>query len=75
MSLYDNCSKTSRRRADIPWYIKAVVAIAIATLLAMIGGMSYLVKAKYAMNDYVIHLGAAFNAATIVEIIFYRTNF
>lgn len=67
MSLYDNCSKTSRRRADIPWYVKAVVVIALATLIAMIGGMSYLVKAKYSMNDYVIELGASFNAATIIN--------
>ena len=67
MSLYENCSTVSRRRADIPWYVKAVIITALLTLVTLIGGMSYLVKAKYAMNDYVIHLGAAFNAATIVN--------
>ena len=60
----------NRQRGKPPrmkWYIKAFIVVAVATLVAYIGGMIYLVKAKYAMNEYVLQLGAAFNAATMVN--------
>lgn len=60
----------NRQRGKPPrmkWYIKAFIIVAVATLIAYIGGMIYLVKAKYEMNEYVLQLGAAFNAATIVN--------
>ena len=49
------------------WYTKALVFIAIATLLFVIFGMIYLVNAKYQMNEYAVQLGTAFNAATYVN--------
>lgn len=49
------------------WYWKLMVLIAAGTLLFVIVGMIYVVHAKYKMNDYVVQLGAAFNAATIVN--------
>lgn len=49
------------------WYTKLLVLLAIGTLIFVIGGMTYVVKAKYSMNDYAVQLGAAFNAATIVN--------
>lgn len=56
-----------RYRPRMKWYIKALIIAAITTLIIYICGMVYVVKAKYAMNDYVLQLGAAFNAATIVN--------
>ena len=59
---------TERRyRPRMKWYIKALIVAALTTLIVYICGMVYVVKAKYAMNDYVLHLGAALNAATIVN--------
>lgn len=49
------------------WYTKCLCLLAVATLLFLIGGMVYVVKAKYSMNDYAIQIGAAFNAATLVN--------
>jgi len=49
------------------WYWKLMVLIAVGTLVFCIAGMVYVVKAKYQMNEYVLQLGAAFNAATIVN--------
>ena len=49
------------------WYTKLFVLIAVATLLFVIGGMIYLVNAKYQMNDYTVQLGLSFNAATYVN--------
>lgn len=49
------------------WYIKLLILIAVSTLVFYIGSMIYLVKAKYAMNDYTVHLTNAFNAATMVN--------
>lgn len=67
MNLYQDCSKTPRRSAGLKWYVKLFIFIAVAALTFAIAGMGYVVRAKYAMNDYVIHLGAAFNAATLVN--------
>lgn len=49
------------------WYTKLLVFLGIATLIYVIGGMIYIVSAKYRMNDYTVQLGAAFNAATYVN--------
>lgn len=49
------------------WYTKLLILLAIGTLLFCIVGMSYVVKAKYQMNEYTVQLGAAFNAATLVN--------
>ena len=49
------------------WYWKLMVLIAAATLVFMIGGMVYLVRARYASNDYVTQLGLSFNAAMMVN--------
>jgi len=59
---------TERRYVPrMKWYLKALILIAAATLIFYIGSMIYLVVAKYEMNDYVMEIGAAFNAATIVN--------
>lgn len=57
----------NRYRPRMKWYVKALIIAAVTTLVIYIGGMIYVVRAKYSMNDYVVHLGAAFNAATIVN--------
>lgn len=49
------------------WIWKLTIWIALLTLVFVIGGMVYVVKAKFTMNEYVLQLGAAFNAATIVN--------
>ena len=49
------------------WYWKGMIFITAAVLAFMIGGMVYLVKARYAMNDYVVQLGHSFNAAMLVN--------
>ena len=49
------------------WYTKLFVLLSIATLLFVIGGMVYVVRAKYSMNEYAVQVGAAFNAAIIVN--------
>lgn len=57
----------NRYRPRMKWYVKTIILIAVATLVFYIGSMVYLVIAKYEMNDYVLEMGAAFNAATIVN--------
>lgn len=49
------------------WYTKLLILLSISTLVFFIGGMAYLVRAKYQMNEYALQLAAAFNAATIVN--------
>lgn len=49
------------------WYTKLLVFLSIATLAFVIGGMTYVVRAKYSMNEYSVQLGTAFNAATMVN--------
>ncbi len=49
------------------WFSRVLVISAVAALLAVIVGMVYVVRAKYSMNEYSLQLGAAFNAATIVN--------
>lgn len=49
------------------WVWKAVIWIAVLTLVFVIAGFGYVIKAKFTMNEYVLQLGAAFNAATIVN--------
>lgn len=49
------------------WIWKIVTCLAVLTLVFVIGGFGYVIKAKYTMNEYVLQLGAAFNAATIVN--------
>ena len=49
------------------WIWKIATAIAVLTLIFVIGGFGYVIKAKYTMNEYVLQLGAAFNAATLVN--------
>lgn len=49
------------------WYTKLLVFLAIGTLLFVIFGFSYVIRAKYQMNEYNIQLGVAFNAATFVN--------
>lgn len=65
-SLYDGVKPNNgKQRFVLKWYI-----LVIATLLALamiIASMFYVVHAKYQMNDYVVELGLAFNAATIVN--------
>lgn len=58
---------SAARRPRMKWYFKLMIVIAVSTLVFYIGAMVYLVKAKYAMNEYILHLGAAFNAATMVN--------
>lgn len=49
------------------WYAKLMIFLGIGTLLFCIVGMTYVIRAKYQMNEYTLQLGAAFNAATIVN--------
>ncbi len=46
---------------------KLLTVLAICVLLFVILGFGYLVRAKYQMNEYTIQLGAALNAATLVN--------
>ena len=46
---------------------KVLAVIAILTLVATMGGMVYVVKAKLAVNEYTLQLGANFNAAMMVN--------
>lgn len=62
-----NASTPKRYRPKMKWYLKLIIFLAIATLVAYIGSMVYLVTAKYKMNDYTLELGATFNAATMVN--------
>lgn len=55
------------KRPGMKWYLKLIIMLAVSTLVFYIGSMVYLVKAKYAMNEYVVQLGLAFNAATMVN--------
>ena len=47
--------------------VKIIIALALAVLLACIGGMIFVVKSKYAINDFAIEVNAAMNAAMIVN--------
>lgn len=49
------------------WYTKLLVALGVGTLIFVIVGFVYIVRAKYSMNEYAVQVGAAFNAATIVN--------
>lgn len=49
------------------WYTKLLIFLGIGTLVFVIVGMGYVIKAKYQMNEYTLQLGAAFNAATMVN--------
>ena len=49
------------------WYTKLLVALGVGTLIFVIVGFAYIVRAKYSMNEYAVQVGAAFNAATIVN--------
>ena len=44
------------------WYAKLMIFLGIGTLLFCIVGMTYVIRAKYQMNEYTLQLGAAFNA-------------
>lgn len=66
-NLYDHCNPVRKRRGGNMLWAKILIVLAVLTLIAVIAGMSYVVKAKYTMNDYVVELGAAFNAATYVN--------
>lgn len=57
----------NRYRPRMKWYLKLLIIAALTTLIFYIGSMVYLVVAKYEMNDYVVEMGAAFNAATIIN--------
>lgn len=45
----------------------AMLVTAFAALFLFIGGMVYVVKAKYALNDYTLQVGLSFNAAMMVN--------
>lgn len=45
----------------------AMIAAAFTALFLFIGGMVYVVKAKYALNDYTLQVGLGFNAAMMVN--------
>ena len=47
--------------------LRAVVASALAALLLLIGGMIYVVRAKYALGDYTMQTAMQFNAAMMVN--------
>ena len=49
------------------WYTKLLVALGVGTLIFVIVGFAYIVRAKYSMNEYAVQVAAAFNAATIVN--------
>lgn len=49
------------------WIAYAFAAAAAALLVVLIGGMAYVVKAKYAINDYNKQMTFAFNAAMMVN--------
>lgn len=49
------------------WYTKLLVFLGVAVLVLIIGGMFYVVSAKYQMNDYAVQVGASFNAAMMVN--------
>lgn len=44
-----------------------MIAAAFSALFLFIGGMMYVVKAKYALNDYTLQVGLGFNAAMMVN--------
>lgn len=46
---------------------KILAVITVLTLVLTIGGMVYVVKAKFAVNDYTLQLGTSFNAAMMVN--------
>ena len=43
------------------------MAVAFTTLTVFVGGLVYVVKAKYALNDYTMQVGLGFNAAMLVN--------
>ena len=54
-------------KTGMKWAIRLVVAAALFTLVFYIGGMIYLVRAKYEMNAYARRLDAAFSAASMIN--------
>lgn len=44
-----------------------MVVAAFTALFALMGGMVYVVRAKYALNDYTMQVGLGFNAAMMVN--------
>ena len=48
-------------------FFYTMVVTAFAALALLIGGMVYVVRAKYALNDYTMQLGLGFNAAMMVN--------
>ena len=49
------------------WYLKLILACTLLALLAGTVGMVYVVRAKFATNDYLTQLSLAFNAAMLVN--------
>lgn len=49
------------------WYTKLVLWLVILAFVGVIGGMIYVVSAKYTMNDYDVQVAAVFNAAMLVN--------
>ena len=54
------------RKARI-FLFRAFIAAGLAALLLLIGGMIYVVRAKYALNDYTMQTAMQFNAAMMVN--------
>lgn len=55
------------KRPGMKWYWKLLLTVCALTMALYIAGMIYAVRAKLAMNDYIIQLSMAFNAATMVN--------
>lgn len=49
------------------WYTKLLILLSIGTLVFFIGGLIYVITAKYQMNEYALQVAASFNAATMVN--------
>lgn len=54
-------------KSGMRWVIRLLVAAALFTLVFYIGGMVYIVRAKYQMNEYAYRIDAAFRAAEMVN--------
>ena len=48
-------------------FLWTMIILAFSALFLFIGGMVYVVKAKYALNDYTMQVGFGFNAAMMVN--------
>ena len=48
-------------------FLWTMIVTAFVTLFLFIGGMVYVIKAKYALNDYTMQVGFGFNAAMMVN--------